>query len=167
MELIIRTAIPSPPASSRLIWKTPLPPAGFSFLALDSGTRVPGGCSRLFQRETNRRGAKATPIERFTHGRRLQHSRSYNKRELPTSRDNHGAAQEILARSCQRAPVCSHQSSADGNTAHGDSGSPAQDERTGEYDRGLCNGEQRDTEQDVLQPGYENIMDQIYAIGIL
>ena len=83
------------------------------------------------------------------------------------SRNNHDAAQQILARSCQRAPVCSHQSIADGNTAHGDRGSPAQDERAGEHNRGLCNSEQRDTKQDVLQPGYEQIMDQIYAIGIL
>jgi hypothetical protein len=67
----------------------------------------------------------------------------------------------------RRLAPSSHQSSADGNAAHGNSGSPAQGERAGEYDRGLWNGEQRDTEQDVLQPSYEEIMDQIYAIGVL
>src|SRR5262249_25086364 len=61
---------------------------------------------------------------------------------------------------------CSQQSSADWNAAHRDCSSPAQGERAGEYDRGLCNGEQRNTKQDILQPSYEEIMDQIYAIRI-
>src|ERR1700716_3147064 len=49
----------------------------------------------------------------------------------------------------------------------GHGSSPTQHERTGEDDHGLCKGEGSDTKQGILQPGDEQIMDEIDAICIL
>src|ERR1700738_4245562 len=49
----------------------------------------------------------------------------------------------------------------------GHGSSPTQHERTGEDDHGLCKGEGSDTKQEILQPGDEQIMDEIDAICIL
>lgn len=41
------------------------------------------------------------------------------------------------------------------------------DEGPGEDDHGLCQGEGGDTKQEILKPGYEQIMDEIDPVSIL
>src|SRR5262245_28356547 len=71
------------------------------------------------------------------------------------------------AHSRQFAPVAAHQPRADGNAADGGARCPAQRQRAGEYDRGLCDREQWQVQQHVLQPDHEDVMDEINAVGIV